>query len=154
MRKSLLLLLIVLFSSCSDNYDKSLKEKSSYSYTPEDISKTIDDIKKTNDVVLSSETEEKITNLQDKLDKVSNQEIDDTIASIKQDIEDSNLSVEEKESALNKINKLEKDKIKEELNKIVPSNNQTEEENCDNTIDNRGAVPPSLPSDTCLKGVQ
>lgn len=154
---------------CSDSYESSLNDTPT---TIDDVQNAIDDGKQTaNDsgVTLSENTENKIADLQETINQIEedlgsstgssiasteviNQAIE-SISSVRADIEDSNISDEEKELALNQIDKIERDKLQDGLDALTQAIQTTEEEsnnNCQDSISNMGALPPSLPSDDCL----
>ncbi|HIC09910.1 MAG TPA: hypothetical protein EYO61_00945 [Campylobacterales bacterium] len=147
----------LLFFGCSDNYDDSWKDKyvsnvdninvgsSGESGIEENNNVNIDKVE------ISKTTEQKIDELKEKLDSASNDEIDEVVESVRNDIENSpDMSEEEKQEAINKINKLEKEKIKEGLENYFQQTDENINQNSCKEADNTGAIPPTIPPDECF----
>jgi len=123
-----------MFLGCSDSYDKALAD----SYIP-DSPEEIKDID-VNALISGVETDTESLTLN---------EAEDILKKAKAEIEKSDISEENKQTALTVIDKIEKEKFKDDMNNII-SNNNTNSEECEDKVDNKGAIPPSVPSDSCI----
>lgn len=169
----ILLFAISIISGCSDSYDNALADTDGK--TADEIKTIITDIDTVLDeknVTLSEDTQEKITDLENTIsqikddaesqnnntstDFVTTEVINDTfeiIEKVKEDISsDSKLSDDEKESAINKIEVIERDKLQEGLEAYTKTLDEKTDviEDCNKEVDNSGALPPSFPSDNCI----
>ena len=161
------------FVGCSDGYDEALQDTSSPEITKEDVKKATDDAQKEaekNNVELSSETKQKFVEFNDTLntfeqDLDGNQSISalekvdliiqqasDVIINVKKDVEDSNISTEEKNVAIAKLEQLqaeiEREQFKEGLKAYTESLQDNNSNEC--STDNQGSLPPAVPSDKCI----
>ncbi len=148
---------MIIFSGCSDSYDKALEDTS---LTPDGIKDGIDkveDVATDKNVTLSESTQTKIDNLETNLTTkpiVSSEILDDVmdiISDVKTTITNSNLSTAEKEEAINQIEAIERDKLKEGLTQYTAEIQKAETAQTTNcSTNNTGSLPPMIPSDECL----
>jgi len=143
---------IIIFSGCSDSYDKALEDTSI-----DDIVQEVEEVAKDKNVILSESTQDKIENLETNLTTnpiVSSSVLDsvmDIISDVKETITNSTLSTAEKEEAINQIEAIERDKLQEGLTKYTEEIQQAESSNTTNcSTNNTGSLPPMIPSDECL----
>jgi hypothetical protein len=152
MKKTLLFfttITLLFFVGCSDGYDAALGDT-----TPEDIIDVVEgseNVANKNEVKLSEATQAQIDEL--KTTQIVSTSVLNmaftTIENIKNEIDDSNLTEEAKETAINEIEDLEREKLQEGLDLLTKStiDNDSSDE-CE--VDNTGALPPTIPSDKCL----
>jgi len=155
---------VMTFSGCTDSYDEALQP------TNEDIKKVKEAINETeivakdHNVTLSHTTETQIAKLEDTIKQIQldstteNKNVSiaitetinetfNTIQSVKQDILDSNISQNEKSKAIEKIEVIEREKLKEGLKAYAQV---IETDKCEDSNDNTGTLPPSIPNDKCI----
>jgi len=160
------------FVGCSDGYDDALQDTSSPEITKEDIKKATDDAQKEaekNNVELSLETKQKFVDFNDTLNTFE-QDLDnksisalekvdliikqasDVILNVKKDVEDSNISTEEKNVAIAKLEELQADIKREQFKDGLKAYTESLQDNNSNdcSTDNLGSLPPAVPSDKCI----
>jgi hypothetical protein len=143
----------LIFNGCSDSYDSALEETITSDNVKDIINETTD-VAKDKNVTLSPDTQDKINNLETNLTTkpiVSSEilnDVMDIIEDVKETIENSNLSTAEKESAINEIETIEREKLQEGLAKYTTEIQTGNTTNC--STNNTGSLPPMIPSDECL----
>jgi len=171
MRISIFFLLLTSFLifGCSDSYEEALDSRPP---TNQEIQEAVDkgkEIADEHNVTLSEDTQKKISELEAEINKSNASDTASTevienainaISSTKEDIKDSNISEEEKSVALDKLNQLEREKLRDGLDALTQNIQNTDkvEEEKSKTSDclsapNTGALPPLLPPDDCYTGV-
>jgi predicted transcriptional regulator len=161
---------IINFVGCSDSYDQALDDTAPITIK-EQVEEVVDNTKDTakeHNVTLSESTEQSFADLNDTLSTIENdvsgiesinEKVDkiisqttEAIESVKKDIEDSNISGEEKLEALAKLEELqatvERDQFKEGLTAYTETLTKGGATDC--STDNTGTLPPAVPSDECL----
>ena len=158
------------FVGCSDGYDEALQDTTPKEITKEDVQKATDDaqqVAKENNVSLSETTTNRFKELNTTLQTIEDDLVNKTalekvneiikqateaIETVKIDIAESNISEEEKESAILKIDKIkaeiEREQFKDGLTAYTEALQNNNSNECPST-DNTSSLPPALPSDQC-----
>jgi hypothetical protein len=164
--------LVILFIGCSDSYDKHLSNTTDIEKVKDAVTGSTD-VADEHNVSLSETTQKQLVDLNNTLNDIANEaknedknpiittetinQTFDAIALVKEDIIHSeNISEDEKQEAISQIEDIERAKLKEGLEAYTESiattdTQQVDEDQCNQSVENTGALPPPLPADKCFK---
>ena len=167
----ILYFLVILFIGCSDSYDDHVSNTSDVDIVKEAVNNSTD-VADEHNVTLSDTTKKQLVDLNDTLNDIANEaknedknpiittetinQTFDVIASVKEDIISSeDISEEEKQEAISQIEDIEREKLKEGLEAYTESiattdTQEVDEDKCNQSVENTGALPPPLPADKCF----
>ena len=163
--------LVIIFIGCSDSYDEHVSNTSDVDIVKEALNDSTD-VADEHNVTLSNTTQNKLVDLNNTLNQIAEEaknedknpivttetinETFDVIASVKEDIINSDdISEEEKQEAISQIEDIEREKLKEGLEAYTESiattdTQEVDEDKCNQSVENTGALPPPLPTDKCF----
>ncbi len=163
--------LVIIFIGCSDSYDEHVSNTSDVDIVKEALNDSTD-VADEHNVTLSNTTQNKLVDLNNTLNQIAEEaknedknpivttetinETFDVIASVKEDIINSDdISEEEKQEAIFQIEDIEREKLKEGLEAYTESiattdTQEVDEDKCNQSVENTGALPPPLPADKCF----
>ena len=163
--------LVIIFIGCSDSYDEHVSNTSDVDIVKEALNDSTD-VADEHNVTLSNTTQNKLVDLNNTLNQIAEEaknedknpivttetinETFDVIASVKEDIINADdISEEEKQEAISQIEDIEREKLKEGLEAYTESiattdTQEVDEDKCNQSVENTGALPPPLPADKCF----
>ena len=167
----ILYFLVIVFIGCSDSYDEHVSNTSDVDIVKEALNDSTG-VADEHNVTLSNTTQDKLVDLNNTLNQIAEEaknedknpivttetinQTFDVIASVKEDIINSDdISEEERQEAISQIEDIEREKLKEGLNAYTESiattdTQEVDEDKCNQSVENTGALPPPLPADKCF----